>query len=79
MLGRAISHTINLLNPELIIIGGQLANAGGFLLDPLLHTARRLALSQLFTDVRIECSKLGPLSASLGAANIAVNDKIFSL
>lgn len=79
MLGRAISHTINLLNPELIIIGGQLANAGSYLSEPLLGTTRQLTLPQLFSDVTIEFSKLGPLSASLGAANIAVSDKIFSL
>lgn len=78
-LGKAMSYIINLFNPELIIIGGQLSKAGSHLIDPLMKAAEEYSIPNLYRDVSIRLSKLGPLSASLGAATIAINDKIFSL
>jgi N-acetylglucosamine repressor len=78
-LGRAISYLINLFNPELIVLGGQLTKAGTHLIDPLLETARMHSVPNLFRDVHIKLSGLGSLSASLGAATMAINDQIFSL
>jgi len=78
-LGKAISYIINLFNPELIIIGGQLSKAGHHLIDPLLEAAREFSIPNLYRDVTLRLSALGPLSASLGAATMVINDKIFSL
>jgi predicted NBD/HSP70 family sugar kinase len=77
-LGKAISYIINLFNPELIILGGQLTKAGSHLMDPLLQAAEKHSIPNLFSDVSIRLSELGPHSASLGAATMAINDKIFS-
>jgi predicted NBD/HSP70 family sugar kinase len=77
MIGKALSYAVNLFNPEALIIGGQLSKAGPVLLDPLLDTARRFTLPQLFGDLSIKMSGLGHLSASIGAATIVINDKIF--
>ena len=78
-LGKAMSYIINLFNPELIIIGGQLSQAGSHLIDPLMQAAEEYSIPNLFRDVSIRLSRLGPISASLGAATMAINDKIFSL
>jgi predicted NBD/HSP70 family sugar kinase len=78
-LGKAMSYIINLFNPELIIIGGQLSQAGSHLIDPLMQAAEEYSIPNLFRDVSIRLSRLGPLSTSLGAATMAINDKIFSL
>jgi len=78
-LGKAISYIINLFNPGLIVLGGQLSKAGAYLIDPLLSTVKKSTLPNLFNDVSIKMSKLGHLSASLGAATIVINDKIFNL
>jgi glucokinase-like ROK family protein len=77
MIGKALSYAITLFNPESVIIGGQLSKAGPALLDPLLDSARRFTLPQLFGDLSIKLSGLGFLSASIGAATIVINDKIF--
>ncbi|MFW6138866.1 MAG: ROK family protein, partial [Spirochaetota bacterium] len=77
--GKAISYTIDLFNPEMIVIGGQLSKAGRHLMDPLITTLKECTLPSLLQDVAITHSGLGPLSAALGAATIAINDKIFSL
>jgi predicted NBD/HSP70 family sugar kinase len=78
-LGRAISYVINLFNPEMIVIGGKLSNAGPCLMEPLMEAAQNFSIAKLYSDVSIVLSKLGPTSASLGAATMAINDKIFSL
>ena len=78
-LGKAISHIINLFNPELIIIGGQLSKAGSHLIQPLMLAAEEHSIPNLYSDVSIRLSQLGPHSASLGAATMAINDKIFSI
>ncbi len=78
-IGIALSYAINLFNPELVILSGQLTNAGKYILDPLIKTAKKYTLPMLFNDVEITQSKLGHLSASLGAATIAINEKVFSL
>ncbi|MGP4002605.1 ROK family transcriptional regulator [Streptomyces sp. 8N706] len=44
-LGRALAHLCNLLNPELIVVGGQLAAAESLLLDPCKEALQRYALS----------------------------------
>ena len=78
-LGKAISYIINLFNPELIILGGQLSKAGSHLIKPLLHAAEEHSIPNLYSDVSIKLSQLGPHSASLGAATMAINDKVFSI
>jgi predicted NBD/HSP70 family sugar kinase/predicted transcriptional regulator len=78
-LGRAISYIINLFNPELIILGGQLTKAGTHLIKPLFRAAEEHSIPNLFSDVSIRLSELGPYSASLGAATMAINDKVFSI
>ena len=78
-LGKAISYIINLFNPELIIIGGQLSKAGSHLIKPLMRIAEEHSIPNLYNDVSIRLSQLGSHSASLGAATMAINDKVFSI
>ena len=78
-IGKALSYVINLLNPGLVILGGQLANAGPCLIDPLVESAGGFTLPGLFRDTSIKISKLGRLSASVGAATIVLNEKVFKL
>ena len=40
-LGIGIANTVNLLNPELVLIGGGVANSGSFVLDSLRQTVAR--------------------------------------
>ena len=68
--GRAIAGAVNLLNPQLVIIGGELAVAGDVLLDPIRAAVERRAVAPAARDVRIAQGALGENAEVLGAAAI---------
>jgi N-acetylglucosamine repressor len=78
-LGRAISFVINLFNPGMVILSGELSNAGSHLIDPLIETVGKSTPPNLYSEVVLRISRLGYISASLGAASIAINNKLFIL
>lgn len=71
VIGIALSHAVNLLNPELIVLGGDIA-AGDDLLTPLITAElQRHVLPQLMAPVRLVASELGPDIRLRGAASLA--------
>ncbi len=71
-LGIAIANTINLLNPELIIIGGGVSGAGELLLRPARAEVKRRALKDSLACVKIVAAQLGDQAGVIGAAGIAI-------
>ncbi|GAB7388955.1 ROK family transcriptional regulator [Bacillaceae bacterium] len=67
-LGIAIANAINLFNPQLVVIGGGVAQAGEMLLEPLIQTAMNRALEVPARAVKILPSKLGEDAGVIGAA-----------
>ncbi|TCC26287.1 ROK family transcriptional regulator [Kribbella sindirgiensis] len=67
--GRVLANICNLLNPERIIVGGELARAGDLILDPIRATLRRTAMS-LTRDVDVVAAELD-LGARAGASGAA--------
>ncbi|OYT72539.1 MAG: hypothetical protein CFK52_04910 [Chloracidobacterium sp. CP2_5A] len=67
-LGVAIARLVNLLNPELIIIGGELASAGSVLLDPAREEVERRTAPSAFAVCRMLPATIGP---AVGAAQVA--------
>lgn len=57
-LGRYIAGLINLLNPELVVIGGVLANTGDYVLQPIKSAVRKYSLNMVSKDSAIVLSKL---------------------
>ena len=76
-LGRYLSALLNLLNPELVVIGGTLAAAGEFLLAPLRNSVRKNTLSLIYHDSKIVLSDLQERSGLIGACTLA-RRKIFN-
>lgn len=72
-LGRGIATLINLFNPELIIIGGKLAETGENLMLPLKMTINKYSLSVVNADTKLKLSTLGDQSGVIGACLIARN------
>lgn len=72
-LGRGIALLINLFNPELIIIGGKLAETGEYLKLPLKIALNKYSLSILNTDTQLKISSLGDKAGVLGACLIVRN------
>ena len=58
-LGKHVAGLINLFNPELVIIGGTLANAGDYLILPLRSAIKKYSLNLVNKDSSIKVSKLG--------------------
>ncbi|WNS45488.1 ROK family protein [Paenibacillus sp. MMS20-IR301] len=68
LLGFGLANVINLLNPELIIIGGGMAAAGERLLRPVRDTVNAHALKLSGSSCRIVQAELGNRAGTLGAA-----------
>ncbi len=67
-LGVAVARLVNLLNPELVIIGGELVSAGSVLLDPAREEVERRTAPSAFAVCRILPATIGP---AVGAAQVA--------
>jgi glucokinase len=70
-LGQAIANCVNILDPDIVIIGGGVALAGDLIFTPCHETARSLIMALESRDVPIVPAQLGPHAASLGAAELA--------
>lgn len=66
-LGIAIAGYVNLINPELVIIGGGLASVGDLLLKPAFEAYQRYALDVSKQVCRITMAQLGNDAGVVGA------------
>jgi N-acetylglucosamine repressor len=72
-LGTGIANLINILAPEVLILGGTMADAGGeLLIQPICRTLKSKALQRLEKDIRIERSSFGNQEGIIGAATLAL-------
>ena len=67
-IGIALSSIVNLLNPEIIIIGGGVAQAGDLLFDPIRETINKRSLKIAANAVKIVPAELGESSGVIGAS-----------
>ncbi len=67
-LGLALSGVVNILNPDCIVIGGGIANAGKVLLESVRKTILKRAMSVQAGHVKIFKAKLGSDAGLIGAA-----------
>ncbi|MGV1009302.1 MAG: ROK family transcriptional regulator [Dermatophilaceae bacterium] len=71
-LGVALASVVNLLNPEVIAIGGQLARVGEVVLTPLRAAVERRAIPSSVASVDVRVGELVPEDADvLGALALA--------
>jgi predicted NBD/HSP70 family sugar kinase len=69
-IGRALSMLVNVLNPELVVVGGDLAPAGPVLLDPIRAAIERHGVAPAAGAVRVMAGTLGDRAEVLGAAGL---------
>ncbi|WP_018665987.1 ROK family transcriptional regulator [Bacteroides gallinarum] len=70
-LGKQLANIINLLNPELIIVGGELSKANDYLLQPLKTSVKKYTLNLVNKDVNIIISDLKDKAGVIGACLLA--------
>ena len=71
-LGLGLGNLVNLMNPEMLVIGGGLANLGEVLFEPVRRFVRQRAFSPAAEVVRIVPAELGDTAGVLGAAAVAM-------
>jgi len=69
-LGLALANLVDILNPQMIVIGGGVAAAGNLLLAPARVTLRKWGQPLAAKQVRISRSRLGTCAGLLGAAKL---------
>lgn len=74
-LGVKIAFLVNLLNPEAVIIGGGLENAGDFFLEACTNTIKKFAFNEMRKNCKIFLSQMGANATSQGAAMIVFKEK----
>lgn len=70
-LGIGIANAINILDPEVVVIGGGVSGAGGLLLEPAARVARSYVLPGVGEETEIRLATHGPRAGVLGAALLA--------
>lgn len=72
LLGTGIANLVNLFGPEVIILGGTMAEAGDLLLNPICNTLRMKALDRMEKGVEIKVSSFGKEEGLKGATTLAL-------
>jgi len=71
-LGVRLAYLINLLDPELVIIGGGIEKAGTLLLASIKETVRKWSFNHSLKKVKIVSARLGEEVVAVGAANLVL-------
>jgi len=67
-LGIRVASLVNLLNPDVVVIGGGIERAGSLLMDPVWRAVKRYSYEEPASLVDILPAKLGENAVALGAA-----------
>jgi glucokinase len=73
-LGMGIANIVSILNPEMIVLGGGVMQAGDLFLDRVKRVIAECAQPVAASQVRIELTRLGSDAGLLGAARLALGD-----
>ncbi len=66
-LGLGLSDIVNILNPDILIIGGGISNAGNLLLAPARNTMKENIVSLLAKNTKVIKARLGENAGAIGA------------
>ncbi|NUN10632.1 MAG: ROK family transcriptional regulator [Ignavibacteriaceae bacterium] len=73
-LGTAIAGWLNVMNPRMVIFGGDLARTGELLLEPIREKFRHCTIVNSVADVKITTGELGAQAVAIGAATLAIEE-----
>jgi len=71
-LGRGIAYLIQIFNPELIIIGGQVAEGSQFIIAPIQQAIHTFCNRDISNNTEIKFSELGSKAGTIGVAAYAL-------
>ena len=76
--GKAVAFLINIFNPESVIVGGNLAAAGDYIMLPLKSATNKYSLSLVYKDTKFRQSKMSENANAWGVAML-IHNKIIGL
>jgi predicted NBD/HSP70 family sugar kinase len=71
-IGEVVATMVNLINPSVVVIGGQVAGAGEHLLAGIRESVYQRSLPLATEHLRIVTSRAGGEAAVLGASALAI-------
>lgn len=71
-LGTVLAGLLNLMNPAVVVLGGDICRLGDIILDPLRKRVHRRTLVNSVAAAQILLSELGPKSVAIGAATLVL-------
>ena len=77
--GIALANLVNIFNPELVVLGGEVLEGGEAFLRPLRETMRARSLPSLARGVRLVPAGLGNEAGVTGAAALVLEEVLRSL
>jgi len=76
-LGKGLAITIQILNPDIIVIGGPVSAANQYILTPIQQSLNRHCLGQIYENTNIQISEIWEQSGLLGLTAL-LHQKLFS-
>ena len=76
--GKAVAFLINTFNPETVIVGGNLAAAGDYLMLPLKSATNKYSLNLVYKDTKFRVSKMTESANAWGVAML-IRNKVIGL
>ncbi len=74
MLGKKISFLVNLLNPEIVVVGGGIEDCGAPLLDAIKEAVKDWSVEESSNQVKIIPSAFGENAVALGVVGIVARE-----
>ncbi|NOR88502.1 MAG: ROK family protein [Bacteroidales bacterium] len=72
-LGEALASLVHIFNPEMIIIGGKVALAEDYLINPIQNTLNKYTISHIKKDTEVVTSRLEEKVKLLGSVAMVMN------
>ncbi len=76
--GKAVAFLINAFNPETVIVGGNLAAAGDYVMLPLKSATNKYSLNLVYKDTKFRLSKMTENANAWGVAML-IRNKVIGL
>ncbi len=76
--GKSVAFLINIFNPETVVIGGNLAAAGDYLMLPLKSATNKYSLNLVYKDTKFRISSLDDSAGALGVSML-IRNKVIGL
>ncbi len=75
-IGKSVAFLINIFNPELVIVGGNLSRAGDYVMLPMKAATNKYSLNLVYKDTKFRLSQMDQNAGALGAAMLIRNNII---